>query len=62
MYPLLATFIRYSLIALASFLASKGFFDSSVIEPLAGAGVALFAVTWFLITREKPPHDDGGGA
>lgn len=65
MYPLLATFIRYVLIAISGHLAAKGYFDASLSEAIAGAGVAAFAIVWFLVTREKPPQNDDpdyGGA
>jgi hypothetical protein len=58
---LLQTFIRYALLALFGFLSTKGYYDKSLIEPLVGAGLALFAIIWFMVVKylpEKKSHVD----
>jgi hypothetical protein len=56
---LLQTFIRYLLLALFGYLATTGWYDKSLIEPLVGAGLALFAIVWFMITRKNLSPDKG---
>jgi hypothetical protein len=50
---LLQTFLRYSFLFLFGFLSTKGFYDASLIEPLVGAALGLFAIIWFVITKNK---------
>jgi hypothetical protein len=58
-YDLLATFIRYALLALAGHLASRGYIGEDVADYAVSAGVALSAIVWFLATKKKPdePRD-----
>ena len=64
MYPLLATFIRYALLALAGHMATMGYFDASLVDAIASAGVAGLAIIWFMVTKKKPdaPDDPDYGA
>jgi hypothetical protein len=58
---LFQTFVRYALLAAFGFLASRGYYDKSLIEPLVGAGLALFAIIWYVIAKylpEKKSHVD----
>lgn len=50
---LLQTFLRYAFLFIFGHLATIGWYDSSLVEPLVGAGIGLFAIVWFLITKEK---------
>ena len=50
---LLQTFIRYLLLALFGYFAATGLYDKSLIEPLVGAGLALFAIVWYMFTRKS---------
>lgn len=51
---LIQTFLRYVLLAAFGFLSTKGYYDSSLIEPLVGAGLALFAIIWYIIAKYLP--------
>lgn len=58
---LFQTFVRYVLLAAFGFLSTKGYYDESLIEPLVGAGLALFAIIWFMVAKylpEKKSHVD----
>lgn len=58
---LLQTFVRYSLLALAGHLATKGYIDEGVADYLVSAGVALSAIVWYLVTKkpaQKPLPGD----
>lgn len=55
---LLQTFLRYLFLFLFGFLSTKGLYDSSLVEPLVGAGLGLFAIIWFMITKQKKPDVD----
>ena len=60
-YALIATFVRYALLALAGHLATIGYFDSGLVDTIASAGVALSAIVWFLVTKrpaQKPLPGD----
>jgi hypothetical protein len=54
---LLQTFLRYSFLFIFGHLATRGYYDASLVEPLVGAGIGLFAIVWFLITKQKKTDD-----
>ncbi len=56
-WPLLATFLRYTLIALAGHLATRGYFDAALVDSIVAAGMALAAIAWFLVTRQRPERE-----
>ena len=58
-YPLLATFVRYSLLALAGHLATRGYFDETLVDAIVSAGVALSAIVWYLVTSQRPEPSSG---
>jgi len=53
-WPLLATFVRYALLALAGHLATRGYFDATLVDAIVSAGVALAAILWYLATGRRP--------
>jgi hypothetical protein len=55
---LLQTFLRYVLLFIFGFLSTKGWYDSSLVEPLVGAGLGLFAIIWFMVTRQPRKDSD----
>lgn len=55
---LLQTFLRYMFLFIFGFLSTKGWYDASLVEPLVGAALGLFAIIWFMVTRQKKSDVD----
>lgn len=51
MYELFTIIVRYALVALATYLTSVGYFDDTLIDPLASLGVVILTGLWVLWDR-----------
>lgn len=51
MLDLFNVLIRYLLVAAGAHLVATGKIDQNVVEPLIGAGMTIFGITWMLISN-----------
>ncbi len=54
MPALLQTFIRYALMVAAGWMVSRGWFEASITEAIVAAGLAGWAIIWFLFGKYFP--------
>jgi hypothetical protein len=50
---LLKTILRQLLIALGTYLVTNGHIDQSLVEPIVGGFLAIFAAVWGLYTKKS---------
>lgn len=56
-FDLISVALRYLCLSIFGALVTKGYLDSSLVEPLSGFALALFAVLWFYISKVRTPKN-----
>ncbi len=50
-FQFFTTLIRYALVALATYFATMGYFEDTLVDALASLGTVIFTGVWMILER-----------